>query len=177
MPHIAVPEGVPGILSLFQFDPEASRALNALAQVVLRRPSTLSTGEREMIAAYVSTLNGCRFCAGTHAAAARQLLGGAAAQVDAVLDDPGTAPVTPKMRALLAVAARIQRGGRDEGGEEMDAARAAGATDQEIHDAVLIAAAFCMYNRYVDGLATLIPAPAAFVGIGARLASSGYSAG
>ncbi|HEX8362731.1 MAG TPA: peroxidase-related enzyme [Longimicrobium sp.] len=176
MPHIDLPEGVPGILSLFQFDPEASRALNALAQVVLRRPSTLSTGERETIAAYVSTLNGCQFCAGTHASAARHLLGDEAAHVDAVLADPASAPVSDRMRALLAVAARVQRGGRDESGAEVRAARAQGASDQEIHDAVLIAAAFCMFNRYVDGLATLVPAPAAFVGIGARLAASGYSA-
>lgn len=174
MAHIAVREGAPGILGLFEFDPEASRALNALAQLVLRRPSTLTAAERETIAAYVSTLNGCGFCAGTHAAAARHLLGEGAPLVDAVRADPATAPVGEKLRALLAVAARVQRGGRDEAGTEVKAARRQGATDQEIHDTVLIAAAFCMYNRYVDGLATLVPDEAAYDRIGARLAEAGY---
>jgi uncharacterized peroxidase-related enzyme len=174
MPHIAVRDGAPGILSLFEFDPEAAGPLTQLAQTVLRRPSTLTAAERELIATYVSTLNGCQFCAGTHAAAARHLLGEDAALVEQVRADPATAPISRKMRALLAVAARVQRGGRAEDGAEVEAARREGASDHEIHDAVLIAAAFCMYNRYVDGLATLIPSHGEMDGIGARLAASGY---
>lgn len=175
MAHIPVRDGVPGIISLFEFDPEASRPLNALAQVVLRRPSTLTPAERELIATHVSTLNGCAFCAGSHAAAARHLLGDAAPVVEAVRTDPSTAPVSEKMRALLAIAARVQRGGRSVSDEEVAAARAEGATDQEIHDTVLIAAAFCMYNRYVDGLATAVPADG-YDAIGAHLAARGYLA-
>jgi uncharacterized peroxidase-related enzyme len=176
MPHIALRDGAPGIASLFEFDPEAAGPLNQLAQVVLRRPSTLTAAERELIATYVSTLNGCQFCAGTHAATARHLLGPDAELVEQVRADPATAPVSEKMRALLAVAARVQRGGRVDEGTEVAAARAQGATDREIHDTVLIAAAFCMYNRYVDGLATLIPGYEVMDGIGARLAAQGYRA-
>jgi uncharacterized peroxidase-related enzyme len=163
-------------VSLFEFDPEAAGPLNQLAQVVLRRPSTLTAAERELIATYVSTLNGCEFCAGTHAATARHLLGPDAGVVEQVRADPASAPVSEKMRALLAVAARVQRGGRVDDGAEVEAARAQGATDREIHDTVLIAAAFCMYNRYVDGLATLIPGYDEMDGIGAMLAAQGYPA-
>ena len=77
--------------------------------------------------------------------------------MEAVLDDPATAPISDKLRALLGVAANVQQSGRAVIDADIAAARAAGATDVEIHDTVLIAAAFCMYNRYVDGLAAMTP--------------------
>ncbi len=83
----------------------------------------------------------------SHAAAARHLLGDEHATVDAALADPDAAPVSAKMRALLAIAAKVQRGGRIVTDDDVAAARAEGATDLEIHDTVLIAAVFCMANR------------------------------
>ena len=79
------------------------------------------------------------------------------------------------MRALLEIAALTQKGGRNVKPEHVEAARKAGASDDEIHDTVLIAAAFCMYNRYVDGLGTKPPAnPADYKEMGQRLSTQGY---
>ena len=175
MAHVAVAEGRPGIVGLLEGYPETGVLLNGLAQALLRTAEGLSPAERELIAAHVSSLNRCVFCASAHAAAARHLLGDAAA-VQALARGGGDPQASPRLRALLAIAARVQQGGRAVGDEDVRAARAEGATDREIHDTVLIAAAFCMYNRYVDGLATWAPEdPAAYDAIGAHLAAHGYA--
>lgn len=175
MAHIALRDELPGIRGLLDYDPETAAPLSALAEVLLRRSEGLSRGERELIATYVSTLNDCAFCAATHGAAARHLLEGGAPLVDAVRHDPWSAPVGEKLRALLAIAAKVQRGGRGVCDGDVAAARQHGATDAQIHDTVLIAAAFCMYNRYVDGLATWAPDdPAVYDRMGALLAAEGY---
>jgi len=157
VPHIDLPAGHPGILGPMAFRPETAGPLNELAEVLLRGPSPLSPGERELIAAYVSRLNRCTFCHRSHAAFAAHQLDGGAELVDAVTCDPDTAPIGEKLRALLRIAAKVVPAGRNVTGDDIAAARAAGATDVEIHDTVLIAAAFCMYNRYVDGLDTWVP--------------------
>lgn len=157
MPHIALVDGLPGILGPMQFRPETSKPLNDLAEVLLREDNSLTRGERELIASYVSRRNDCTFCSTSHGAfAARQVEGGWDV-VDAVWDDPQTAPVSKKLQALLRIAGQVQQSGLAVTEEAVAAARDAGATDVEIHDAVLIAAAFCMFNRYVDGLATWAP--------------------
>ena len=157
MPHIELANNMPGIVGLMMFRPETAEPLNALAETLLRADNSLSRGERETIAAYVSNLNECRFCEWSHSAfAARQLEGGYDV-VDSIKRDLDEAPVSPRLRALLADRGRgpTQRPRRDRG--DIRAARNAGASDVEIHDTVLIAAAFCMYNRYVDGLGTWAP--------------------
>jgi uncharacterized peroxidase-related enzyme len=131
-----------------------------LAEVLLRGPHTLTRAEREMIAAYVSARNACRFCANSHAAIAATHLGGTDAEfalLDAVCRDPESAPVSEKMKALLAIAGRVTEDGKRVTPDVVERARRAGATDIELHDTVLIAAAFCMFNRYVDGLDTWQP--------------------
>jgi uncharacterized peroxidase-related enzyme len=177
VPHIDLPEGVPGIRSAFAFRPETAPALLGLAEALLRGDSPLGRGERELIAAYVSSLNGCHFCATSHGAfAARQLAGGGDL-VEQVRRDPATAPIDDKLRALLALAGKVQQGGRSVTPEDIAAARAQGASDVEIHDTVLIAAAFCMFNRYVDGLATWAPTdPAAYEEMADRVVGRGYLA-
>lgn len=175
MPHIALPEGLPGITSAFAFRPETARPMRELAELLLRGPSTLTSGEREMIAAFVSSRNDCDFCHASHRAAAAHHLAGNYGVVDAVKRDPQTAPVTNKLKALLTIAGKVQQGGKHVTGPDIEHARAAGATDVEIHDTVLIAAAFCMFNRYVDGLATLTPTDAALYDqMGQRMAKEGY---
>jgi uncharacterized peroxidase-related enzyme len=176
VPHIPLPDHLPGIRGLLAFRPETGRPLSELAEALLVGDSPLSRGERETIAAYVSRRNECAFCMDSHAAAARHLLGDEHGTVDAVLADPDTAPVSPKMKALLGIAAKVQRGGRNVTDYDVAAARAAGATDRDIHDTVLIAAAFSMFNRYVDGLATLRPTdPTVYAEMGRRMAESGYA--
>ncbi|GLW09377.1 carboxymuconolactone decarboxylase [Microtetraspora sp. NBRC 13810] len=175
MPHIALPDETPGIAGLFAFRPETAGPLTALAETLLRGPNSLSRGERELIAAYVSSLNACRFCASSHAAFAAAQLPEGRQLVDQVCADPHTAPVSPKLGALLRIAASVQRDGRSVSEDEVAAARKEGATDVEIHDTVLIAAAFCMFNRYVDGLAATVPEdPAAYAAMAERIVTHGY---
>jgi uncharacterized peroxidase-related enzyme len=176
MPHIALPAGLPGITSAFAFRPETAKPMRELAEVLLRGPNSLTSGEREMIAAFVSTRNDCDFCQASHRAAAAHHLEGNYDLVDAVRSDPETAPITPKLKALLAIAGAVQKGGLHVTTADVDRARAVGASDIEIHDTVLIAAAFCMFNRYVDGLATLTPTDhAAYDTMGRRMAEDGYA--
>jgi uncharacterized peroxidase-related enzyme len=153
-PHITLNSDEPGIRGLFRFRPEAALPLNALCDVLLTGDEKLSRGERELIAAYVSSLNECRFCYRTHAAFAAVRLPDGMDTVEGVCMDPAGAPVSDKLRALLRIAAAVQQDGRSVTDDHVAAARTAGATDLEIHDTVLIAAAFCMFNRYVDGLRT-----------------------
>jgi len=81
------------------------------------------------------------------------------------------------LKALLAIAAKVQQGGKHVTSEEIKRAREEGATDIDIHDTILIAAAFCMYNRYVDGLATFTPTDSTvYDQMGARMARQGYVA-
>jgi len=175
VPHIALPDGFPGITGGFAFRPETAKPLRALAEVLLRGPNTLTSAEREMIAAFVSSRNDCQFCQLSHSAAAAHHLGGNYAAVEAVTRDFQSAPLSRKMKALLAVAAKVQQGGKQVTAADVERARTEGASDVEIHDTVLIAAAFCMFNRYVDGLAALAPDdPRAYDDMGRRMAREGY---
>jgi uncharacterized peroxidase-related enzyme len=174
MPHIKLPEGIPGIVSAFVFGPETAAPLRGLAEMLLRGLSTLTSAERETIAAFVSAKNDCFFCQTSHRAAAAHLPGGNYELVDAVCSDYRSAPVSAKLKALLTIAGKVQESGKNVTAEDVAAARAEGATDLEIHDTVLIAAAFCMYNRYVDGLAAFAPPdPKDYDRMGVELATHG----
>jgi uncharacterized peroxidase-related enzyme len=175
MPYIALNSAEPGIRGLLRYRPQTGRPLSELAEVLLRGPSTLTRGERELIAAYVSALNQCRYCSASHSACAAAQLPGGMPLVEQVRSDPGSAPVPAKLKTLPAIAAAVQQGGPHVTAEQVARARAADATDLEIHDTVLIAAAFCMFNRYVDGLATTAPDDPALYAAGAqRLINHGY---
>ena len=175
MAHIRLPEGLPGIVGLLAAHPDTATPLRLLAEVLLRGPNSLTPGERELIAAHVSALNDTRFCALSHGAAAAAHLGTEFAWIQEIQADVEAAAVSPKLKTLLALAGKVQQGGKQVTAEDVARARAAGATDNEIHDTVLIAAAFCMYNRYVDGLATWQPEdPRDYREMGARMARQGY---
>jgi uncharacterized peroxidase-related enzyme len=165
----------PGIRGPMRFRPETAKPLNELAEVLLRAPHSLSRGERELIAAYVSGLNECTFCCGSHSAFAAAQLDGGMQLVDQVRADADAAPISAKLRALLRIAAAVREDGRKVTPQLVDAARDQGATDLEIHDTVLIAAAFCMFNRYVDGLGTLAAAdPQVFAANARHIVEFGY---
>jgi uncharacterized peroxidase-related enzyme len=175
MPHVNLGSDAFGIRSLFEYRPETALPLCELAEVLLRGPSTLTRGERELIASYVSSLNDCSYCTNSHAAFAAAQLPSGMTLVDQVRADPDSAPIDAKLRALLRIAAAVQQGGKNVRAQDVEAAREAGADDQEIHDTVLIAAAFCMYNRYVDGLATTVPEDLAPYAINAEaIVNEGY---
>ncbi|AIG79627.1 MULTISPECIES: carboxymuconolactone decarboxylase family protein [Amycolatopsis] len=176
MPHIALDENLPGIIALFAYRPETAAPLGQLADVLLRGPSSLSVGERELIGAVVSRGNDCTFCSRSHAAVAAEALEGGMPVVEAAWKDVDGAPVSAKMKALLHIAVAVRESGKSVGEDLIETARAEGATDVEIHDTVLIAAAFCMFNRYVDGLATLaVDDQDAYQAVGVRLLANGYT--
>ena len=174
MPHIDLGNDLPGIRSLLIYQPETGKQIVEMAETLLRAPNSLERWERELIATHVSELNECQFCATSHAAfTAAQLPGGL--DLQAVRADPASALITDKLKALLDIAAAVQRSGREVTTALVDRAKAAGATDREIHDTVLIAAAFCMVNRYVDGLATTLPEDPQSYTIGAEtIIANGY---
>jgi uncharacterized peroxidase-related enzyme len=137
--------------------PETSKHLNELAEVLLRSENSLTRGERELIATHVSYLNDCFFCQNAHGGLAQHYLSCDLAQMDSMKMMPDTAPISDKLKALLSIAASVQKGGKHVTTQQVEKAKSLGATDLEIHDTVLIAAAFCMFNRYVDGLGTWAP--------------------
>jgi uncharacterized peroxidase-related enzyme len=176
MPHIDVRPDLYGITSLLAFRPQTAAALCELTQVMLRGPSTLTEAERELIATYVSQQNECVFCSSAHGSATCHLPGGDSTQVHAVRTDLATAPISDKLRALLGLAGKVQQSGRAVSASDVAHARAAGATDVEVHDTVLIAALFCLYNRYVDGLSTRTPDdPTYYEALGQRITTRGYT--
>jgi uncharacterized peroxidase-related enzyme len=176
MAHITLPDGLPGIRGPMAFRPETAKPLNELVDVLLRGPHTLTPGERELIATYVSAQNECRYCQTIHGAIAAHHLGDADL-VRAVKVDPERTAISDKLKALLTIAGKTARGGLHVTSADVDRARQMGATDLEIHDTVLIAAFFCMCNRYVDGLATWAPDDPEFYRQRAALvAEHGYNA-
>jgi len=179
MAHITLPEGLPGIRGPMVFSPETTKPLCDLVQVLLTGPHTLTPAEREMIATYVSSQNDCFYCQTCHGSTAAQHLGGSDADYELIAEikrDYQATPISAKMKALLAIAGQVQMGGKHVTTVEIERARQHGATDKEIHDTVLIAAAFCMFNRYVDGLATWQPTePEIYREIGKLTSQLGYA--
>jgi uncharacterized peroxidase-related enzyme len=179
MAHIQLPAEIPGIGAAFAFRPETAKPMRELAHILLFEPGEdagLSARDRELIATFVSSRNNCYFCQTSHGAAAAHHRGGSAELVLAVCDDPETADISPKLKALLVIAAHVQGDAKTVTSEMVENARSEGASDLELHDTVLIAAAFCMYNRYVDGLGTWQPRNEdMYMTMGERLAQSGYA--
>jgi uncharacterized peroxidase-related enzyme len=178
MAHIQLTEGLPGIRGPMVFSPETTKPLGDLVQVLLTGAHSLTPAEREMIATYVSSQNDCFYCQSCHGSTAAQHLGGRDADYDLIASmkqNYEATSISPKMKSLLAIASKVQKGGKHVTGDDVERARREGATEKEIHDTVLIAAAFCMFNRYVDGLATWQPSdPEIYREIGMMTAELGY---
>ena len=175
MPHIPLPDHLPGITGLLEYSQDTAAPIRVLTQVLLRGESTLTPGERELIASVVSYNNDCTFCTTAHTAAADLLLG-ESETCEMVKQNIDAAPVSDKMKALLKIAKLVQISGKAVTPESVESAREHGATDLEIHDTVLIAALFCLYNRYVDGLASVTPTnPEFYAYLGERIVNHGYN--
>jgi uncharacterized peroxidase-related enzyme len=175
MPYIPVEEHLPGITGLLEYRKDSAQPIRELTHLLLRGPSTLTEGERELIATIVSHNNQCKFCTTAHTAAADLLLG-ECDTAEKIKQDIETSPVSEKMKALLTIARQVQQGGKHVTDTSILRAKEAGATDLEIHDTVLIAALFCLYNRYVDGLSTVAPTdPEFYKGLADRIVHHGYT--
>jgi uncharacterized peroxidase-related enzyme len=175
MPHIPLPDHLPGITGLLEYSKHTAHPIRLLTQLLLRGESSLTPGERELIATIVSHNNECKFCTAAHTAAADLLLENTET-CEIMKQDIDAAPVSDKKKALLKIARQVQKSGKAVTPEAIAAAKSEGATDLEIHDTVLIAALFCLYNRYVDGMATVAPVdPQFYQGLGQRLLEHGYN--
>ncbi len=161
MPYIPLDENLPGITGLLNYRLDTALPIRELTQVLLRGDSTLTEAERELIATVVSFGNECTFCTKAHTATADLLLGEKSTS-ETVKNDLFHAPVSKKMKALLVIAGAVQVNGKNVSSQMIENARNEDATDRELHDTVLIAALFSLYNRYVDGLASVTPADTAF---------------
>lgn len=158
MAHIDLKNDLPGIRGPMAFRPATAKPMNELAEILLRDDNnTLTRGERELIGAYVSSQNDCFFCQNVHGAIAQYYMQCDMQLIDDIKKDFQSTSIPEKLKALLSIAGSVQKGGKFVTKDQIEDARTAGATDKEIHDTVLIAAAFCMFNRYVDGLATWAP--------------------
>lgn len=176
MPHITIPEGLPGIRGPLSLRRDVAKPLAAFMEVLMRDANALSRGERELIATYVSYRNDCFFCENAHGAVAQHYLNCDVDFIRHVKEDFNNTDLSRKMKSLLAIAASVQRSGKDVTSEQIEKAKKEGATDIEIHDAVLIAAAFCMFNRYTDGLDTWAPTDSRFyIERAPDVAEKGYS--
>lgn len=174
MAHIPLEEHLPGITGLLEYSRETAEPIRELTQILMRGPSTLSEGERELIATVVSSGNGCEFCTTAHTAAANTYYNDPSI-CEMAKTDIDSAPLSEKIKALLHVARLTGMGGKQVSTEAIAHAKEHGATDLEIHDTVLIAALFCLYNRYVDGLGTHLPPDASYYQeLAGRLNKSGY---
>jgi len=174
MAYIQLNNGLPGITGLLENRPYPAAPIREITQILLRGENTLSEMERELIATIVSFKNKCRFCTRAHAATV-VALGGSPELIDRVNNDLENAPVSDKMKALLLIGSKVQENGRSVLPEHIQRAKNVGATDREIHDTVLIAALFCLYNRYVDGMGTYCPEdPAYYQKLAGRLVTAGY---
>ncbi|MFT3701907.1 MAG: peroxidase-related enzyme [Agriterribacter sp.] len=175
MPYIAVDENLPGIRALLAFSPETAEPIGALTNLLLRSNEGLSMADRELIAAHVSYLNDCFYCHNSHGEIAVCYLDGNRELVNKIKTDYENAPITDKLKALLSIAGSVQKGGKHVKPEQIEKAKALGATDKDIHDTVLIAAAFCLFNRYVDGLAANTPSDLSTYPVRAKqVAEHGY---
>jgi uncharacterized peroxidase-related enzyme len=169
-------ENLPGIVGLLHYRPETAAPLTELAEQLLSsEDNSLSKAEREIIAASVSYKNECHFCHTSHAAAASAHLNADVSFIGEIKKGFPNISISQKLRSLIDIALLVQQGGKNVTPESISKAGSFGATDKEIHDTVLIAAAFCMYNRYVDGLATWAPVEdEAYMEMGKKIAEEGY---
>lgn len=157
MAFIQVNEKAYGISSLLSHYSGSGRIINQLCNHLLSEETEgLCCADREIIASFVSRLNECTFCSASHTAIAEEMSGKKGVIEAAVCDIEG-ADIPDKLKALLKIAATVQRDAKEMSQLLVDTAREHGANDRDIHDTVLIAAAFCMLNRYVDGLGTDTP--------------------
>lgn len=175
---------VPGILAAIRLTPGLGTHLRGLADELLVHDfpgSTISRAEREMLATAVSAANDCFFCMDSHAAHANALLERAGAtELMPLLDGiklGSSEGLDARMCALLHIARTVQRAPRELVAADVAAARSAGATDADVQLAVLIAAAFSMYNRMVEGFrARTAPSTEAYRERAAEIAAHGYGA-
>jgi len=161
------------LLDVFRAYPDSARPLMDYHQALLRGPSPLSVAERELIAAYVSGLNACRYCHGVHTATARAF-GIGEGTLGALLADVTTAPVAEQMKPILRYVGKLTLAPAKITHEDAEAVLAAGWEEQALHDAVAVCGLFNMMNRLVEGLG-ITAGEDYFQTAAGQLAGAGYA--
>jgi uncharacterized peroxidase-related enzyme len=161
------------LVDVFRAYPDTARPLLDYHQALLRGPSPLSMAERELIAAYVSGLNACRYCHGVHAETAG-LFGIPEATLAALLSDVDTAPVSDPLKPLLRYVRKLTLTPSRLTPTDAEAVLAAGWSEKALHDAVSVCALFNLMNRLVEGLGVSADQDY-FASSARRLADIGYS--
>lgn len=174
MTYIKTGVNQPGLVELLFYKGSTGKPLANLVHALMHGPSNLSKGERELIAAFVSELNDCDFCRETHSVTTNLHLKDNGKAISCAIKDIDSAPISDKMKLLLKLARKVQVSGKSVTESDVEQARNAGASDEDIHDTVLIASAFCMYNRYIDGLGTRPGNQEEYTVLGQRFAKKGY---
>ncbi|MDP3461932.1 MAG: hypothetical protein Q8S18_03985 [Bacteroidales bacterium] len=138
--------------ALMRFKASSASILSSVGHALVKGPAELSHTDREMLSAYVSMLNECDACFDSPASNGNGQMNGKDKTMASVMDKVSGTPVTEKMKSLLTFANKVQQNGKLVSKDDIDTARKNGASDEDIHDTMIISAAFCMYNRYIDGL-------------------------
>lgn len=150
MPFFEFLDDNAGVRQIAASDPARFAPLALFTQSVLREESPLSVAERELIAAYVSGLNACRFCYGVHSQTAAQF-GVAAPLLEALVADLDAAPVAPRLKPLLGFVRKLTLEPAKMSDADAQAVRDAGWSPKALQDAVLVCALFSFYNRLIEG--------------------------
>lgn len=164
---------VPQIWHLFAYKPDVTIHLERLTHEIMRGPSPLSAGFRELIASLTSSRNRTPFCATTHAAATAELLGDRAL-VEAVMHDPATAPVSLAEKELLRFVEKVNGEFWAIGPADFERLAGVGWNDEAIHDAISVCALFNFYNRWVSTTGVCQMPEAGVASSGKRIAQTGY---
>jgi uncharacterized peroxidase-related enzyme len=171
----AAGQPIPQILHMLAYKPDRTDPLVQFAESVMRGPSPLSPAERELIAAFTSDRNRCGFCRDSHAATAVALQGvDGQALTDAILRDYQSAPIPPKLKALLTFVEKVNQASADVGLADVETAREAGWTDEALYDAITVCAMFNFFNRWVSASGVSEMPTGAYQISGKRMATEGY---
>src|SRR5216683_1472737 len=135
---------------VFTAHPEIYSHWVHVSQAILRGPSPLAPAERELIGAYVSSLNSCQYCYGGHRAAA-ELFGVAPQTIDGLINDITTAPIERKLRPIFAFVKKLTLTPTRMTQADADAVFAAGWDEAALHSAIAVCCVVSFMNRLVDG--------------------------
>ncbi|MEX2304429.1 MAG: peroxidase-related enzyme [Bryobacterales bacterium] len=164
----------PQIMHLFAFKHEMTQHLRRLTHEVMRGPSPLTPAFRELIAAFVSSRNACRFCAGSHVAVAAKLYQDRPL-VEAVVADYRGAPLQDSEKKLLAYLEKLTLAPATTSAEDVQQLRDIGWSDEAVYDAVTVCAMFNFYNRWVEGSGVQDMPQQGYEASGERIARQGYA--
>eukprot|EP00439_Symbiodinium_sp_Y106_P088726 s1_g1262.t1 len=173
MSHLEHTKKFKGVADVFLRDAELYGPMLKFIEAVMTRASALTVAEREIIASYVSHLNGCDFCVGVHHATLKALKTGDDI-LEQLTDGPRSSVIDERLKAILTFAEKLTKDPHGIGPSDFDPLRAAGWDDQAIEDAINVVSLFAYVNRLVDATGVK-GSPDYFVTVGDMLASQGYA--